>query len=124
MAEPSPPQDMIEVEYQKSNLFRVIHADGVMGAPSPRGILNFAFYSERSPLPRKTIIPIVDKRPGAEQTIETKHGLIRELEVNVAMDIAVAIAFHGWIGQRITDIQNQLGIPQEVIEQMRTGKPK
>lgn len=120
MVDPIPP-DMIEVEYQKSNFFRVIHADGAMGAPSPRGILNFAFYSERSPLPRKTVIPVINKHPGPEQTIETKRGLIRELEVNVAMDLAVAMNFHAWLGDRIIEIQTQLEIPKEVLDKMKGG---
>jgi hypothetical protein len=108
----------LDAHYQKSNFFRVIHADGVFGGPSLRGLINMAFYSERIPYPRQTRIPIVDGVPGAEEMVETKTGLLRELEVNVVMDIAAAASFHAWLGQKIADTQKQLGISEEALKKM------
>ena len=91
----------LDAHYQKSNFFRVIHADGVFGGPSPRGLINMAFYSERIPYPRQTRIPFVDGVPGAEEMVETKTGLLRELVVNIVMDIAVAASFHACSDRRL-----------------------
>jgi hypothetical protein len=105
-----PKQDRIEAHYQKSNFFRVVHADGAFGGPTPRGLVNIAFYSERTALPRRTAIPVVNGVPGPEEILESKSGVLRELEIDVIMDLAVAVSFHAWLGKVIAEAQSQLGI--------------
>jgi hypothetical protein len=45
----------IAFEYIKSNLFRVIHADGAIGGVTPSGNLHLAFFSERPAIPRMIV---------------------------------------------------------------------
>jgi hypothetical protein len=120
MTEASQPS-RLDAHYQKSNFFRVVHADGAFGGPSPRGLINIAFYSERAPIPRHTTIPIVGGIPGPEEISETKSGIFRELEVNVVMDLAVAVSLQSWLGQKIAEAQGQLGVSQETINKLRGG---
>lgn len=98
-----------------------MHADGAFGGPSPRGLINIAFFSERAPIPRHTTIPLVNGVPGSEEINEIKSGIFRELEVNVVMDVAVAVSLHAWLGQKIAEAQAQLGMSQETINKMRGG---
>ena len=46
-------QTSIDFHYIKANSFRVVHADGVYGGPTPRGYIVMNFYSERAPIPQK-----------------------------------------------------------------------
>ena len=115
MAE-KPKTDAFEAHYQKSNYFRVVHVDGAFGGPSARGLVNIAFFSERNPLPRRTMKPLVGGAPGIEEIVEVKQGVIRELEVNVVMDIAVAAAVQKWLGGVILNTQEQLGLTKEAMD--------
>jgi hypothetical protein len=118
------PVTSINAFYEKGNFFRVIHADGVFGGPSPRGNLTMSFYSERMSIPRQARIPIKDGIPGPEEVIDTKGGVFRELEATVVMDIANAVGFHQWLGSQISEITKQLGLSQDQIEQMTQGRAK
>jgi hypothetical protein len=112
----------VAVFFQKSNFFRVIHADGCFGAPSPRGLLNMAFYSERLPLPTQTSISIIDGRPSAEQVVDVKKGVFREVEVNVVMDIAAAGALSVWLQNQISSMRQLMGISDDQFAAMMEGK--
>jgi hypothetical protein len=61
----------VEVNYQKSGLFRVVHADGFWGGPTPKGNIHFACYSERPAIPRRTTFEVKDGIPASEQIVET-----------------------------------------------------
>jgi hypothetical protein len=105
-AVPSP--DQLEFDYIKSNFFRVVYVDGVFGGISPRGMMAFAFYNERAPIPRKTAVTMVDGIPqfgpgptSAERVIDTRTGIVREVETEVVMSIESAEALHRWLGEKI-----------------------
>jgi hypothetical protein len=117
MADVAVPQE-VDIHFQKSNFFRVVHADGAFGGLSPRGLINMAFYSERSPIPRRTKIEIANGVPGLETVVEVKTGIFREIEVDIVMDIAAAASFYAWLGQQIANAQAQLAVPQAVIDKM------
>jgi hypothetical protein len=84
----------IEFNYIKGNLFRVIHADGVMSNGTPRGNLFLGFYSERFPLPDSQTFEINEESRVTSEVIEKRkinsNGIMREVEVGVMLDIEVA----------------------------------
>ena len=98
----APKQELLEAHYQKSNFFRVVHADASLGA-NPSWI-DYRRVLQRTglALPRRTSTPIVGGVPGSEEILELS-GVLREIEVNVIMDIAVAANVHAWLGQRIAE---------------------
>ena len=51
--EPSP--TTLKFEYEKSEQFRTVFADGAIGGVTPRGYVHVAFYSERSPIPKVVV---------------------------------------------------------------------
>ena len=81
----------LNTHYMKSNLFRVVHADGAMGALTPRGLVHMTLYSERAAIPKRGFRAISEDGQHLEPEVftETIGGVIRELEVDVLMDEAL-----------------------------------
>lgn len=108
-----PAETTISVQYNmiKSNFFRVVYADGAWGGVTPRGMIGFSFYNERQAIPKVTT---VDLKSGdgvnfatvtEEKLIEGRTGVVRELEVEVLMDVNTAVMFHKWLGEKIAERQ-------------------
>ncbi len=98
----------------KSGAFRVIHADGAFGGPTPRGNLMFTLYSERVPFPQRishelTSTPEGELRLGDEIVADriSKDGVVRELECGVVMDIAGVRSLHAWLGAKIKEMDGK-----------------
>lgn len=106
----------VTFNYIKSNYFRVIHADGAFGGFTPKGEMFFSLYSERPTIPDVTVQPIENGRLGAE-IIEQRRGtegILREVEVGVVMDVAVAKALVTWLEERIK-IAEQMRADSQVL---------
>ena len=103
MAKESPPKN-IEFHYIKSNGFRVVHADGVWGGATPRGYITMSFYSERFPIPRgitHELKPPEQHTLGKEIARNIKEGLVREVEVEVMIDLEMAQSLIPWLKEKI-----------------------
>ena len=112
MAEESPPTS-IDFHYIKSNSFRVVHADGVWGGPTPRGYLTMAFYSERHPIPQKLTHELKPEGTLGDPIVrETKQGVVREVEVEVVLDLEMAKGMFEWLKEKIEALDN-LRVTQE-----------
>ncbi len=102
------PAQEIAFDYIKSQFFRVIHSDGVIGGPTPQGFLHFTFYSERPPLPRRVVHHVSAGGqlgdPIAEKTV-VRDALVREMDVDVIMRLEVVEHFHQWLGQRLEEMK-------------------
>jgi hypothetical protein len=98
-------KDTVRFHYLKSYGFRTVHADGAMGGPTPRGKgLHIAFYAERAPIPTMTVHKVTDSQQLGEEILDersSRDGIVRELEVDVVMDIGAARDLHGWLGQQL-----------------------
>ena len=94
----------LEYHNKPSPYFRVVHADGAFGGPTPSGRqLHFIFYNERPTIPtsvRHELAPEAGGlRVGKEIRAERigKAGFEREVEVDVRMDVEVAANFYRWL---------------------------
>lgn len=103
LAPPSSRRLEVTFEYIKSTQFRVIHADGAIGSVSPNGNLNMTFFSERPPIPRTLVHELNDDGTlGSnipEQTV-TRKGVVREMDVNVVMNVAAVTSLIDWLKDR------------------------
>lgn len=118
MAEQSPkggngqPTQEVVLDYIKGQYFRVVHADGMIGGPTPQGNLHIAFYSERPPIPKRMVQPVsatgVLGNPIPEKTVVRDCTAVRELDVDVIMTFQVAEQFHQWLGQRIDELKKAI----------------
>jgi len=97
----------ITFHHIKSNLFRVIHADGVWGGVTPNLNIQLAFYSERNPIPTSVTQEFGENGlPG--KLIETtgREGVVREFDASVVISIEVAKVFQEWLGKKIEQAEN------------------
>lgn len=88
----------------KSNHFRTVHVNGAFGGFSPDGSLFLSVYSERPVLPDVTVQTIESTGQLGKEIIEQRKGLqgvVRELEVGLAMDIRTAKGLAEWLNERI-----------------------
>lgn len=105
-----PPQNEVEFHYIKAAGFRVIHADGVWGGPTPRGYISMSFFSERIPIPRRLVyeVPksgiIAGNAPPKET--ETKQGIIREVEADIMVDLETAKSMLVWLQEKVDALES------------------
>jgi hypothetical protein len=103
------PTQEVVLDYVKGQFFRVVHADGIIGGPTPQGQLHIAFYSERPPIPKRTVHPVSAGgalgSPSPEKTVVRDCTAIRELDVDVMMSFQVAEQFYLWLGQRLDEMK-------------------
>ena len=120
MAEENSPHS-IDFHYIKSNSFRVVHADGVWGGPTPRGYVSMSFYSERTPIPRRITHAVTQEgnlgKLGDEVGRDTREGLVREVEVEVMLDLELARSLAQWLDDKIEALQAQ----QDAIVEKKRG---
>ena len=101
--------DRVKFDYIKSNLFRNVHADGVVGGLTPRLDVHLAVWSQRSPIPRQVVHEVeADGTVGEEIKDErdTRDALVREVEVGVILDEAIVRELVKWLQERIDEIEN------------------
>lgn len=123
--EKSEPPERVEVFHHKSNFFRVVHADGCFGGMTPRGGLHMGFYSERSAIPLRTAIPLSEGKPaGPETVLEVRPGLVREIEVDVVMDLSTATSFFTWLRSNLEQMRQAHGVSDEDWQRFLEGNPQ
>lgn len=103
----------IPVNYQKSRNFRVVLAEGCFGGISPRGVIRSAFYNERSAIPQDGEITIRDGQAVTETVTNAREGLVREVEVEVVMDLTTALSYHVWLSEKLEVLRKSAGISDE-----------
>ena len=107
------PTPEIKFDYLKSNLFRTVHSDGVIGGITPPGNVHMSFFCERLAIPRRIIFKAdINKRSsimklGQEIGRETRDSIVREMEVDVIMDLAAARNLHNWLEDRIKELESR-----------------
>lgn len=95
-------------DYIKAQLFRVVHADGVIGGLTPSGNLHVAFFSERPAIPRRLVYELnAAGQLGSELKDEkvSRDSIVRELDVDIHISLSVARALRDWLTQRIAEAE-------------------
>lgn len=92
----------VEFHYVKSGLFRVVHVDGAWGGATPRGHITMSVFSERGPIPQRLVHKInEDGTLGEQVSSVSKTGIIREVEVELVMDLEAARSIGDWLTKNI-----------------------
>jgi hypothetical protein len=103
----------VTADYIKGAFFRVIHADGVIGGPTPQGHMHIVFYSERPPLPRRLVQPITSTGqlgpPIPEKSVIRDTTVVREMDIDVIMTYAVAQSLYQWLGANLEQFRKASG---------------
>lgn len=96
----------VAFHYLKSTQFRVVHGDGIVGGVTPGNDLHFSVFSERAAIPQMVVVGLNDDGTlGAEISRVGRKGVVREVEVDVIMDLRAAIGFRDWLVGRIEEMQ-------------------
>lgn len=99
-----------DFHFIKSNSFRVVHCDGVWGGTTPRGYITMSVYSERSPLPRKVTHHVTEEGIIGDEIIERREcreGIVREVDVEMILDLDMAKSLVRWLGGHIEFLENR-----------------
>jgi len=102
----------VAFDYIKSQQFRAIRADGAIGGITPSGMIHFALYSERHPIPRRLVHEVgTDGELGPSIDSETiaRDAIVREMEVDIFLTPPVAKSLHKWLGEKISVLENTIG---------------
>src|SRR5262245_651851 len=101
----------IAYDFIKSNFFRVIHADGAFGGLSPNGYVHMQLYNERRAIPKTMVHAIEGGELGGKLVAKRKErkALVREVEVDVVMNIAQAEALRAWLEDKIETYKRVTG---------------
>ncbi len=101
----------IEFDFIKSNLFRVVRADGAFGGVAPSGAIHMAIYSERQAIPTKVVHKIEGGRIGPEipDKREGRAAIVREVEVDVVLEIQQATVLRDWLTDKINQYHTLVG---------------
>ncbi|MGD1942008.1 MAG: hypothetical protein ACFB0G_11910 [Leptolyngbyaceae cyanobacterium] len=98
----------IKYQYEKSNFFRVIHADGVWGCINSQMGLQIAFWNERFPFPNVVEYRVSDEGTVEEQGRELPDTITREVEVSISVDLETAEVLIDWLTEKVNEIHNFL----------------
>jgi len=95
----TPPKEL-KFHFIKSNHFRVIHIDGVIGGPTPSGMVHAAIFSERFPIPLSATYHLAGNEvKGPAKEMVARDGIVREVESDLLMTTDVARKFAEWLVQ-------------------------
>lgn len=96
----------VNFDYIKSQYYRVIHMDGAIGSVTPNGHIHMSLYSERLPIPRRTVFPLENDRLGEENPNEriVRDAVIREMDVDVIMTAETAKNLSDWLETKIKEV--------------------
>lgn len=100
----------INFDYVKSSYFRVIRADGAIGAVTPSGHIHFSLYSERPAIPKQIVHKLnADGSLGGEISARrvTRGGIVREMDVDVFVSLEAAEGLCGWLQEKIKEVKHR-----------------
>lgn len=100
-------KNTISFDYIKSNHFRVIRINGAWGGISPsEDQIHMSIYSERWPIPKRTVYALLDKNQMGEEIVEdrvSRNAIVREVEAHLIMSIGAAKRIREWLDEKITN---------------------
>jgi hypothetical protein len=100
----------LDFNYVKSNTFREVACDGIVGGATPQNKIWLSFYTERFPIPRIVRHKIVETNipnefaldPNVEpQSIDARSGIVRTVEFGVFLSVETALQLREWLDGQI-----------------------
>lgn len=95
--------DSVAFSFIKSRHFRVIHVDGAIGSITPRGLIHVAVYSERPAIPQLIVQRIENGALGAAETVESRGGIVREVDADLMLTPDAARGLRDWLDERLLE---------------------
>ncbi|MCG6868411.1 MAG: hypothetical protein LJE91_06665 [Gammaproteobacteria bacterium] len=96
--------------YIKGSDFRSVHVDGAIGGLTTKGFLHIALFTERGPIPKKTIHEILPDGTLGKEVVEkreSKEGIVRLMEVDLFMNEDTARDLRNWLDQELESFEDR-----------------
>lgn len=105
-ASPAPQPKKVAFDYVKSNYFRVVHCDGVVGGITPTGYLHMAAWNTRQPFPRQVVHELTPEGTMGREVDRTAREaeIIREIEVDLVFAPDMARVIIRWLEARLAEL--------------------
>lgn len=109
-APPAEPRT-VSFDYIKSNYFRVIHCDGVVGGISPSGWIRMAPWNARPPYPKQVVHEVTSEGKMGQEVARTTRetDIVRELEVDIVFTAEMARVIIRWLETRLQELEQLEG---------------
>jgi hypothetical protein len=107
-----PSENEVAFDYIKGPDFRVMWADGAIGAITPNGHIHFALYAERQALPRRQVFSI-DEIDGGKGRLRneilekqiSRGSIVRELACDVFLSPQTAENLANWLLSQVAEFR-------------------
>ena len=104
----APPESRkVAFDYIKSNYFRVIHCDGVVGGITPNGWIHMAPWNARQPYPQQVVHELTaEGKMGTEVSRTTREtDVVREIETDIVFAPDMARVIIRWLEKRLAELE-------------------
>lgn len=100
--------ETVTFDYIKSNFFRVIHCDGIVGGLTPNGWIHMAAWSSRRPFPKQVVHELTSETKLGEELSSTSREVdfIREIEADIVFSPAMAEVIIRWLQKRLAELKS------------------
>lgn len=97
----------VSFDYEKGNLYRVIHMDGAHGGVSPSGdMILMSVFNERRPIPQREEYDVT--KDGRKTKLPSKirpTDIYREVEATLVMNEECARALRAWLTRNLAQLE-------------------
>jgi hypothetical protein len=108
----------LQFHYIKGPAYRETACHGVVGGPTPQGKVWMALFSERGPLPRMTEYHVTspsdageisfnERSAGPPNYVETRQGVIRNVEFSAYLDVETAERLAQWLSEQVALLKRE-----------------
>jgi hypothetical protein len=97
----------VEIIFEKSPQYRVIHADGAWGGLTAQLGLHLGFYSEFRQ-PPESITYSLEKDQPIEKVRTGREAVVRHVEVEVAFSLQTAQSLRDWLDTKLKEAERAL----------------
>lgn len=108
-----PSEQEVAFDYVKAPDFRVVWADGAVGAITPHGLIHFALYAERQSIPRRQVFAIEGTDPNTwklgEERLQkqiSRGSIVREMGCDVFLTAEVAESLANWLLAQVSELKD------------------
>lgn len=101
----------INIFYEKTNQYRTIYTDGLVGGITPTNDINLNFYATRNSIPKcvtHKISPDGEVDINGIKSDDSTKGIIREIEVGVYMNKNTARDIYKFLKQIFKDENDEI----------------
>lgn len=88
----------------------------MVGGVTPNGNVHISFFNERGPIPQLIEHEIEHDNSLGKEIVEArigKIGVVREVDTDVIMNLATALAFKDWLDEKINTLQSAVNTQKE-----------